>query len=141
MEFLLYLNPDAQQIIQYVRRAQFKISENNGLCRDSQLFGITSAEKRKFVVCTNNIKNSGLDLKHYINETVLHESVHVAQYCRGSAFWISKGNMPLSAEKLKDVSNSAKKARGSSSSQNEHEAYWMEDKPKEVIYVLQKYCL
>jgi hypothetical protein len=46
--------------------------------------------------------------------------------------------MSLPSFKYQDIRNSVKTS--SSSAQMEHEAYWMEDKPDKVKYVLQKYC-
>jgi hypothetical protein len=61
--------------------------------------------------------------------------------CNGKKpFGISLSNMPLSKEKLNDIKNSLKVTKGNSYL-IEHEAYWMEDKPDKVSYVLKKYCL
>ena len=138
MEFLLYLTPEAQNILNLVYKAKYSVAEIVGYCRDKNFFGYADFGK-KFVICTNNIKNSGFDPKFYINETVYHESAHVAHHCNGyRPFWISKKDMPLSSNKLEDVKKSV--SMTTASSQMEHEAFWMEDKPDKVRYVLQKYC-
>ena len=46
--------------------------------------------------------------------------------------------MSLPSFKYQDIKNSMKTS--GASAQIEHEAYWMEDKPSQVKYVLQKYC-
>jgi len=139
MEFFIYLTPQAQEIINLIRKANYSVKENVEFCRNKNFFGFANFCK-KFVICTKNIKNSGFDSKFYINETVYHEAVHVAHHCNGyRPFWISKKNMPLPSNKLQDVKNSVNVS--SASSQMEHEAYWMEDKPDKVRYVLKKYCL
>ena len=139
MDFLFYLTPQAQEIVNLIRKANYSVKENVEFCRNKKFFGFANFGK-KFVICTNNIKNSGFDPKFYINETVYHESVHVAHHCNGyRPFWISKGDMPLPSNKLQDVQNSVDAS--TASSQMEHEAYWMEDKPDKVRYVLKKYCL
>jgi hypothetical protein len=139
MEFFIYLTPQAQEIINLIRKANYSVKENVEFCRNKNFFGFANFGK-KFVICTKNIKNSGFDSKFYINETVYHEAVHVAHHCNGyRPFWISKKNMPLPSNKLQDVKNSVNVS--SASSQMEHEAYWMEDKPDKVRYVLKKYCL
>ena len=138
MEFLLYLTPEAQNILNLVYKAKYSVSENVGYCRDKNFFGYADFGK-KFVICTKNIKNSGFDVKFYINETVYHESVHVAHHCNGyRPFWISKKDMPLPSNKLEDVKKSV--SMTTASSQLEHEAFWMEDKPDKVRYVIKKYC-
>jgi len=138
MDFFLYLTPQAKQILNLIYKAKYKVYENIEYCRDKDFFGYSDFGK-KFVICTNNIKNSGFDVKFYINETVYHESVHIAHHCNGyRPFGISKKDMPLPSSKLKDIENSV--SVSSASSQMEHEAYWMEDKPDKVRYVIKKYC-
>lgn len=139
MEFLLYLTPQAQDILNQIYRAKYSVKENIGYCKSNEnIFGYADFGK-KFVICTKNIKRSGYDPKFYINETVYHEAVHVAHLCNGyRPFGISKNDMPLPSNKLQDVKNSV--SSSTSSAQIEHEAYWMEDKPNKVKYVLKKYC-
>ena len=139
MEFLLYLTPQAQDILNQVYRIKYSVRENIGHCRSNKnIFGYADFEK-KFIICTNNIKRSGFDPEFYINETVYHEAVHVAHLCNGyKHLGIPLKYMPLPAHKLQDVKNSV--SASTSSSRMEHEAYWMEDKPDKVKYVLQKYC-
>ncbi len=139
MEFLLYLTPQAQDILNQVYRAKFSVRENIGYCRsNTAIFGYADFGK-KFVICTNNIKQSGYEPKHYTNETVYHEAVHVAHLCNGyKPFGIPLKDMKLPANKLQDIKNSV--SASTSSVKIEHEAYWMEDKPDKVKYVIQKYC-
>jgi hypothetical protein len=98
-------------------------------------------QNKKFVVCTKNIKNGGWNVRHYVNETVYHEAVHSAQNCKGSIFRIPKNKMYLPENKLQDIKNSIAITGGYDAKMREHEAYWMEDKPEKVKYVVQKYCL
>lgn len=140
MEFLLYLTQDSKQVLDLMRKAQFKVSENTGRCQDKDIFGFADADRR-LVVCTANIKQSGLDVVFYANETLMHESVHAAQQCRGGPFWLAKDVMPLPWNKLNDVRRSVRVSGNHGRNQFEHEAYWMEDKPNEVKYVIKKYCM
>jgi hypothetical protein len=139
MDFLFYLTPQAQEIINLANKAKFSIQENVQFCKNKNLFGFVDFGK-KFVICTKNIQNSGFDPHFYINETVYHESVHIAHHCNNyQPFWISKKDMPLPFNKLQDIKKSLNVS--TASSQMEHEAYWMEDKPDKVSYVIKKYCL
>ncbi len=140
MEFLLYLTPQAKDILNQIYQAKYSVRENVGHCRSNMnLFGYADFGN-KFTICTKNIKNSRFDTKYYINETVYHEGTHVAHLCNGhKAFGISKKDMSLPAFKYKDIQNSVRVS--GASTQIEHEAYWMEDKPEKVKYVIQKYCL
>ena len=66
MEFLLYLTPQAQDILNQVYRAKYSVRENIGYCRSNQnIFGYADFGK-KFIICTNNIKNDIRDDK-FIN--------------------------------------------------------------------------
>jgi hypothetical protein len=139
MEFLLYLTPIGREIIQNVYKVNYHVQENVGYCRDENIFGYADF-KNKFVICTNNIKISGFDVRHHVNQTVYHEAVHVGHLCNGyKPFGISLNDMSLPSNKLQDVRNSVKAS--TASYRIEHEAYWMEDKPEKVKYVIQKYCL
>ena len=140
MEFLLYLTPQAKDILNQIYQAKYSVRENVGHCKsNTNLFGYADFGN-KFIICTKNIKNSGFEAKYYINETVYHEGTHVAHLCNGyKAFGISKRDMSLPSFKYKDIQNSVKVS--GASAQIEHEAYWMEDKPEKVKYVIQKYCL
>lgn len=137
MDFLLYLTEDSREILALLQKAQVTIRENTSICRNSDLFGNYSADKQ-LVICTNNIRKSGHDPEFYVNETLIHEAVHAAQQCRGGPFWISKTSMPLPWNKLNDIKRSTLVGKGNS--QIEHEAYWMEDKPNKVKYVIRKFC-
>jgi hypothetical protein len=138
MEFLLYLTPQAKDILNQIYKAKYSVRENIGLCRSNKdVFGYVDVPK-KFIICTSNIKKSGFDPKFYVNETLYHEATHVAHYCNGDKpFGISENHMKLEDFKYRDVKRSSKI---SNSARKEHEAYWMEDKPEKVMYVLKKYC-
>jgi hypothetical protein len=138
MEFLLYLTPESKQILDQIYKSKFLVYENAYFCKNKNVFGYADLGK-KFVICTKNIKDGGYDVSHYVNETLMHEAVHIAHMCNGyKPFGISKDNMPLSSDKIQNVRDSVKNSRASY--QMEHEAYWMEDKPDKINYVIQKYC-
>jgi len=135
MEFLLYLTPVGHQILTGVLMKNFKVQENAPLCQQQkQTFGYVNSPD--FIVCLDNIKNTISPVKHYVNETVYHETVHVIQSCIGQPIGIK--NPILSPEKLQDVIKSTQTY--GSSSVYEVEAYYLEDKPEEVNRYLKKYC-
>ena len=139
MEFLLYLSPQGQQLIRDLISAKFHIHENIGLCRNNQVFGYATYPN-KFVVCTKNIKTSGHNPHFYIEETVNHESVHAAQFCRGNRpLGIPTKSMPLPWNKMEDIKKSL--SISPTDRQREHEAYFYEDKPEEVRHFVRKYCV
>jgi len=141
MQFLAYAAPEAIAIVKILRTSGYRLEENTGLCRKSNIFGYTDLPK-SFVLCTTNIKRGGWDMKKYITETIIHEAVHAAQICNHSEpLGISKSRMPLPSNKLQDIKNSVAATRSSKIVAREHEAYYLEDKPQEVARILKKYCL
>lgn len=134
MEFLTYLTPIGQEIITAIMHKNYNVRENAPICRNRQLFGVLRSPD--FVVCTNNIKNTISPAGHYINETVYHEAVHVAQSCKGGPLGVR--DPKLDSNKLNDVSRSV--AIVKSHPIYEVEAYYLEDKPETVLSYLKKYC-
>jgi hypothetical protein len=142
MEFFLYLSPQGQQLVRDLISAKFHIHENIGLCRNKDTFGYADLPN-KFVICTKNIKNSGFDPNHYIEETVNHEAVHAAQICKKDktmTLGIPKKDMHLPWNKIQDVKNSVKIVKNQNIFHREYEAYYLEDKPEKVRYYVRKFC-
>lgn len=133
MEFLLYLTPLGKEIINSVMLANYNIRENAPICRNKEIVGYIKS--KDFVICTNNIKNNISPVSYYVNETVYHEATHVAQYCKGSKLNIVTY---LDKNKKDNVARSLKVSNSSSSYENE--AYYLEDKPKQVLHYLKKFC-
>jgi hypothetical protein len=121
------------------RRVQ--VVENTLICRKYDIYGWFNVNEKIMTICTDRILSRG-ESKYYVNETLLHESVHIAQYCKNKSLTplgISSSQMNLSSRRNQDV-ESAVKISGPSVRQIEREAFWMEDKPNEVKYVVKKYC-
>jgi hypothetical protein len=134
MEFLLYLTPIGQDLISKMMMKNYIIQENGAICRNKEYFG--GVDHPRFVICLNNIKNNISPVKHYVNETVYHEAVHVAQACKRGPLGISDAT--LDQYKLKDVARSVKFS--GSSYVYEFEAYYLEDKPEQVLDYVKKFC-
>jgi len=133
MEFLLYLTPVGQQIIDSIKHRNYNIAQNAPICRNRQLMGVLQSSN--FVICLDNIKNNVSPVDYYVNETVYHEAVHVAQACKGNKLGM---NVSLDSYKRNDVARSVK--FGGSYPVYESEAYFLEDKPEQVLYYLKKFC-
>lgn len=133
MSFMLLLTPVAQEMIQLVKQRGYQVLENAPVCRDKELFGYVDSPK--FIICTNNIKNRVSDADYYVNETVYHETVHIAQYCKGNRLGIQ--NMKLSPDKLEEARLSAS---DKSMIEWEKEAYYLEKFPHQTIQYLKRYC-
>jgi hypothetical protein len=145
MEFLLYLTPVGNQIVNNLVSSKVNIYENSGRCQVERIFGHFSSNS--LTICTNNIKEMGYNPYHYVNETLYHEAVHAAQSCRSKKYFgftktlgISRQNMPLSYKKESEVKRSVAANGNIFSSGKEHEAYYLEDKPEQVLKYVKKFC-
>ena len=141
MEFLLYLSPQSTEIYQMISR-RIRVVENTPICRKHDIYGWFNVIEKTMTICTDRIISND-NSKYYMNETLLHEAVHLAQYCKNKSLTplgIDSSQLQLSSRRNQDL-ESAVKISGSSVRQIEREAFWMEDKPNEVKYVVKKYCL
>ena len=140
MLFPYYLTPEGKQIVELIAKAHFQVKENISWCADGNYAGAVIKENKTFFICTKNILNEG-NANQYLNETVYHEAVHVVQACKGmKRIGIPLSQMPLSPNKMKDIDRSISLTKKKWMRQMEHEAYWLEDKPKETIHYLKKFC-
>lgn len=143
MEFLIYLSPIGNEIVQRLVQANFSFRENIGLCSNQSVYGYVDGNK-KFVVCTKNIKRREYDVPSMINETIYHESVHAAQICKSyMPLGIPESQINLDYVKRINLQNSLSVTENSKNKiayRIEKEAYWLEDKPEIVNYYVAKNC-
>jgi hypothetical protein len=121
---------------------RIRVVENTPICRKYDIYGWFNINEKTMTICTDRIVSRG-ESEYYVNETLLHEFVHIAQYCKNKSLTplgIASSQLQLSSRRNQDV-ESAVKMIGPSVRQIEREAFWMEDKPNEVKYVVKKYCL
>ena len=74
MDFLFYLSPQSMEIYQMVSR-KIRVVENAPICRKHDIYGWFSPTEKTMNICTDRIVSRD-NVKYYINETLLHESVH-----------------------------------------------------------------
>lgn len=135
MDFLLYLSPVGSEIVKLVSASGNRVQENAPICKKySEVFGY--AEQKKFIVCIDNIKNTISPVSYYVNETVYHEAVHIAQSCKGGALGVK--NPSLSKEKMEEVIRSS--SYNNATFRYELEAYYLETRPEQVLAYIKKYC-
>jgi hypothetical protein len=124
-----YITPTHQDILDAIRQSNFVVFVNNHkVCRTQKYDGyvitpknpLNQSRKNEFVICPNVIRKNYKDWKGEINRTIAHEAVHVAQVCRSNDGYIR----PLGFRK--DI---------------EKEAFAIQDKPREVLRIVRKYCL
>jgi hypothetical protein len=141
MEFLLYLSTQQMDVYKLISK-KVRVVENAPICRKYDIFGFYSSEQKVLTMCTETIKKFP-NLYVNTNETLMHESVHVAQSCKSGfafldPFRISSSLMSLSYQKENDLKKVI--AFDPRLKDADREAFWMEDKPEKVKYVVQKYC-
>ena len=140
MLFPYYLTAEGKQIVELIAKAHFQVQENISWCADGNYAGAVIKENKTFFICTKNILNGG-NANQYLNETVYHEAVHVVQACKGmKPIGIPLSQMPLPSRKIRDIDRSISLTKKKWMRQMEHEAYWLEDKPKKTIHYLKKFC-
>ena len=143
MEFLAYLNAESREIYHLVSR-RTTVVENGHVCKKYDIFGYYNRAPNRLTICTDRILAShspGL----YINQTFLHEATHLAQACRQrmrafKAFGLARESIKLTDGQRQDLAK-AVAMHGRIAEYYEREAFWLEDKPNEVKYVVKKYCL
>jgi hypothetical protein len=140
MIFTYYLSPEGKQILDLIAKAHFTVKENISWCSNTNYDGGIINDNKTFFVCTKTLMNRGNANKN-LNDTVYHEAVHVVQSCIGmKPIGIPLNRMLLTAEKLQYLDNSLSLVKKKDNRRLEHEAYWLEDKPKETIKYLRKFC-
>lgn len=144
MEFLIHLSSVNSDIYKILSQ-EIKFIENSSTCRKHDIFGWFEPKSGTMSICTDRLKTYD-DFVYNLNETFYHESVHIAQYCHGKksskglkAFKINPSMMKLSGFRTTQLNISIRLT--GQDRQVEHEAFWMEDKPNDVKYVVEKYCL
>ena len=140
MQFLLYLTPVGQEIYQLISK-KVKVVENAPICKKYEIYGWFDSNKKTMTFCTNKILSKG-NVNYDVNETLYHESGHIAQACRVNFTNIDPlGIQPifLSSRRINDV-KVAMSISGSKVRKIEEEAFWLEDKPQKVVEYLKKYC-
>lgn len=141
MNFLLYLSPDGMDIYNMVSK-KIRVVENAPICRKYDIFGFYNAPQKTLTMCTNKIQTYS-NVEKNVHETLMHESAHVAQSCKTNfrhlaPLGINPSNMYLNYQRENDLKKAI--AFNPSLKNIDREAFWMEDKPNQVKYVLKKYC-
>jgi hypothetical protein len=129
MEFVQYLTPTHQEILDVLNQTNVVIIEQHKSCGNKDEWDgwtLTTKDQRNdqgktiLAMCTYTTKKVYEDWQGEINRTFAHESVHVAQICKSVDGYVR----PLGFRN--DV---------------EKEAFAIQDNPREVLRILKKYCL
>lgn len=124
-----YLTPTHQEILDVLNQSGVVVIVNNHkICKTKKYDGMVITNKNpdnytgktQFILCESVVQQNYVDWQGEMNRTLAHEAVHVAQVCK-----VPNGYFyPLGFRN--DV---------------EDEAFAIQDRPREVLRILKKYCL
>ena len=155
MEFIIFLSKLDKEILDLLIKANYIVEENKIECLfNKDIKGLYNFEENKIIICTENAKRKtnyrnkkqqpnkdNIKTERAIRKALRHEATHAIQKCNNNK---TIGNIEKLESKLHP---SKRKALGFSTSnfsgnyEKEVEAYVLEDKPKKVKKMIEKYCL
>ena len=152
MEFIEFLDRKEVEIIEMVKKAGYKTTENTSLCLLSKNYvGFLNKRKREIIICTSNakkregytlIRKKNQDIFErtalHIKKAIRHEAVHVAQECNNGNLLKTDRKLSINPSKINALNGSI---RISGEEEKERQAYILEDKPILIKNELRKYCL
>ena len=155
MEFIIFLSKLDKEILDLLIKANYVVEENKIECLlNTEIKGLHNFEKNKIIICTDNAKKKTnyRNIKHpqnkdnfkterAIRKALRHEATHAIQKCNNNKIIgdIKKLEKKLHQSKRKALVFSTSNFSGNY--EKEVEAYVLEDKPKKVKNMIEKYCL
>ena len=155
MEFIIFLSTIDKEILDLLIKANYIIEENRVECLlNKNIKGLHNFKENKIVICTENAKRktnyrnkrqqpnkNNFKTELAIRKALRHEATHAIQKCNNNQ---TVGNIKTLESKLHQSKKKALEFSTSNFSGNyakEVEAYILEDKPKKVKNLINKYCL
>ena len=155
MEFIIFLSKLDKEILNLLIKANYTVEENKIECLiNKEIKGLHNFEEKKIIICTENAKRKtnykNIKLKPNrdnfktelaIRKSLRHEATHAIQKCNNNKIVgdIKKLESKLHPSKRKALDFSSSNFSGTYA--KEIEAYVLEDKPKKVKNLIEKYCL
>ena len=155
MEFIIFLSKLDKEILDLLIKANYTFEENKAECfLNEKIKGLHNSVENKIIICTDNAKRKtnyrnkkqnpnkdNFKTELAIRKALRHEATHAIQKCNNNKIVgdIKKleGKLHKSKRKALDFSTS----NFSGTYAKEVEAYILEDKPKKVKKMIEKYCL
>ena len=154
MEFIIFLSKLDKEILDLLIKANYTVEENKIECLlNKEIKGLHNFKENKIIICTENAKrktnyrnkkNANKDnfkTEKAIRKALRHEATHAIQKCNNNK---TVGDIKYLENKLHQSKRKALEFSTSNFSGNyakEVEAYILEDKPKKVKKLIEKYCL
>ena len=155
MEFIIFLSKLDKEILDLLIKANYVVEENKIECLlNKNIKGLHNFEENKIIICTENAKKKtnyrniekqqnkdNFKTERAIRKALRHEATHAIQKCNNNKIIgdIKKLENKLHQSKRKALKFSSSNFSGTYA--KEVEAYVLEDKPKKVKNLLEKYCL
>ena len=155
MEFIIFLSKIDKEILNLLIKANYIVEENKIECLlNKEIKGLHNFEENKIIICTENAKRKtnyrnkkqllnkeNIKTERAIRQALRHEATHAIQKCNNSKTIedIKKLESKLNQNKRKALNFSISNFSGTYA--KEVEAYILEDKPKKVKKLIEKYCL
>ena len=155
MEFIIFLSKLDKEILDLLLKANYIIEENKVECLASkEIKGLHNFKENKILICTenakrktnykftkNNLNKENFKTERVIRKALRHEATHAIQKCNNNKTIgnIKELESKLHSNKRKALNFSTLNFAGTYA--KEVEAYILEDKPRKVRKMLEKYCL
>lgn len=153
-QVMLDLEDPYRRVVLALRNAGVGLATNSWSCRTKDVVGFHTYRSGRIELCSDRIRRITSDKAAYrqlLQETLVHEAAHVAQFCRADR----TGGPPsvgIAAAKLyalpPNQQQDLRRALGMATHnlprslawRQEAEAFYLEDKPDEVARMLARYC-
>ena len=155
MEFIIFLSKLDKEILNLLIKANYVVEENKIECLlNKNIKGLHNFEENKIIICTENAKKKtnyrkmknqqnkdNFKTERAIRKALRHEATHAIQKCNNNKIIgdLKKLENKLHQSKRKALEFSTSNFSGTYA--KEVEAYVLEDRPKKVKNLLEKYCL
>jgi hypothetical protein len=155
MEFIIFLSKLDTEILDLLKKANYAVEENKIECLlNKNIKGLHNFEKNKIIICTENAKkktnyrkmkkqqnNDNFKTERAIRKALRHEATHAIQKCNNNKIIGDIKNLENKLHQNKRKALEFSNSNFSGTYAKELEAYVLEDKPKKVKKLLEKYCL
>jgi len=155
MEFILFLSKLDKEILNLLIKANYIVEENKIECLlNKEIKGLHNFKENKIIICTENAKRKtnyrnekqrpnkeNFKTELAIRKALRHEATHAIQKWNNNRAVGDIKNLEGKLHQSKRKSLEFSTSNFSGTYAKEVEAYILEDKPKMVKSMLQKYCL
>ena len=155
MEFIIFLSKLDKEILDLLIKSNYKVEENKIECRlNKEIKGLHNFVENKIIICTENAKRKtnyrnkkqapnkdNFKTELAIRKSLRHEATHAIQKCNNNNIVGDIKNLEDKLHKSKRKALDFSISNFSGTYAKEVEAYILEDKPKKVKNMIEKYCL